>query len=666
MKPPLSYAPVFGLLGATVLGILTGCIAPGSAVLIWTAVGCAFLLFAGFIILKKHYPAICALFFGIGCLSTAYALPAPAPPYAVDGYPHKFTGTVVDMTCTQNAQRATITVHLVDNTEVRPFKCLLTIGDIEPELHPGDSVTAICPADATEDRRGTGSLEPDRFYYFARGIGADGFCTSKDISVSGHSRSLRFLPSRLRDRLAEMIVASPLSSESQDFLLATVLGLRGELPADLRADFRQLGISHILCVSGYHVGLVAWLISVCLLPLGGLGENLGRLRHIPAIMLIWLYILICGAQPSAVRAGVMITAYLLARLLQRGNFPYNSLALAALVILLFNPYWLFDGGFLLSFGAVLGILLFADALNPFGRRQHRAYVLCSWMCLPVAAILGTLPATLLIFHSFPLYFLPANMIVALFFPLMIALAGSALVLWHTGLHYSILGAPADFLFSQMQGLCSHAAELSSSMTLVPSPFGIAGLTLSLLALAIALRLEKRRHKAAAALAAVLVGALCVVLPVKPATPGACVGTYRGHIVMMFHSGENGLIYSPSVQSGDFRGCSGYLVGLGCDTPGVCDTVPRLSWPGLENFSPGLLVLPGKSVVYGPVRVIPRNALLLVHRDYLPDLTEISRLRPEQVIISGTITVKRRRQYEEICRELDVPARFLPAARYMEL
>ncbi|MEX2583793.1 MAG: DNA internalization-related competence protein ComEC/Rec2 [Gemmatimonadota bacterium] len=151
---------------------------------------------------------------------------------------------------------------------------------------------------------------------------------------------------------------------------ALVLGRREYVSTELRDRFSRAGLSHLLAISGMHVGLLA--AAVLLL---GSAARLSRRRSIALTLgLTWLYLLVIGAGPSAVRAGIMISLALAASLLQRPAAAAPIVAAAAFVIVATNPLAILDPGFQLSFAGVLGIILLRPPLLTLtpDQLQHRS------------------------------------------------------------------------------------------------------------------------------------------------------------------------------------------------------------------------------------------------------------------------------------------------------
>lgn len=196
---------------------------------------------------------------------------------------------------------------------------------------------------------------------------------------------------------------------------AILLGDKTELAPETQDMFANLGISHFLAVSGLHVGIIYWLISLVL--------GLSRFKKhkwfwfkvFLALAAIWFYAFLSGFSMSVTRAAFMFSCFLVARGFKKNFHPINVLCLSAIFWLLVNPGNLFDVGFQLSYAAVAGILVLYPLLNKLW--QPRYLVLDSlWSIVSVSlsAQLATLPLVLYYFAKFPTLFLLSNIWLAIF------------------------------------------------------------------------------------------------------------------------------------------------------------------------------------------------------------------------------------------------------------
>ncbi|MBN2729083.1 MAG: ComEC/Rec2 family competence protein [Bacteroidales bacterium] len=216
---------------------------------------------------------------------------------------------------------------------------------------------------------------------------------------------------KLRRNLLSILKEELGAGDEYAVLAAMLAGYRADLSADMLKAYSGAGAMHIMSVSGLHVGV----IYVLLIFIFGLFPGMKKKLWIKAIFIllsIWLFAFITGLSASVLRAAVMLSFIVIGEALGRKINPFNSLAAAAFLLLLFNPFMLFEIGFQLSFAALAGILLL---YNPIYKaiyvRWKFADKIWQLMAMSIAAQLATLPFTLYYFGQFPLYFLITNILV---------------------------------------------------------------------------------------------------------------------------------------------------------------------------------------------------------------------------------------------------------------
>ena len=195
-------------------------------------------------------------------------------------------------------------------------------------------------------------------------------------------------------------------------LSALTVGYKEELSDELRETYQRAGVSHILALSGMHVAVLWGLLGWILRPL----DKSRSLRWVKCgliVLLLWGFAFLVGLPASVIRAVVMCMLMTVARAAGERTLSLNTLAIAAFFMLLYNPFYLFDAGFQLSFLAVFSILLIYPFLHQC-RMVHQPVLRYMWgvMAVSLAAQLGTAPVVIYYFSHFPIYFLPANLIVA--------------------------------------------------------------------------------------------------------------------------------------------------------------------------------------------------------------------------------------------------------------
>ena len=202
------------------------------------------------------------------------------------------------------------------------------------------------------------------------------------------------------------------SGDSFAVLSALTVGYKEELSDDLRATYQMVGVSHILALSGMHVAVLWGLLCWILRPL----DKNRLLRWVKCCMIIgllWGFAFLVGLPASVIRAVVMCMLMTMARAACERALSLNTLAIAAFFMLLYNPFYLFDTGFQLSFLAVFSILLIYPVIfRCWPVHQPVLRYIWSIVAVSLAAQLGTFPVVIYYFAHFPVYFLPANLIVA--------------------------------------------------------------------------------------------------------------------------------------------------------------------------------------------------------------------------------------------------------------
>ena len=217
-----------------------------------------------------------------------------------------------------------------------------------------------------------------------------------------------------------------MSGDELDVLKAILLGDDDTLDPDLRASYSSAGVSHILCVSGMHVGVIFMIINFLLKPLD-LSRYSRILKTVLVLTVIWLYAHITGLAPSVTRSATMFTFVAFGQHLQRNTNVFHSLFASLFILLIINQLLLFEVGFQLSYLAVAGIVLFQPKLaSVYHCRTKIGHYFWELLTVSVAAQLGTAPISIYYFAQFPNYFMLSNLsVIALSF--FVILSGVALL-----------------------------------------------------------------------------------------------------------------------------------------------------------------------------------------------------------------------------------------------
>lgn len=232
--------------------------------------------------------------------------------------------------------------------------------------------------------------------------------------VAAARRTLHAWGCHARNRLMQ---CNSSNGPGAGLLLGLSTGDRSGLSRPTREAFSGVGLAHLTAVSGYHVGLVLGLVSLMFRLL--VGRRWAPLLATPAV---WVFVLVCGAPPSAVRAAGMVTWLGGGVAWGRRMEGLSMLAGVGLLLLAFSPWLIHDLGARLSFSATAGILLW------FQNREIRRGWLRMAMAIPLVATAFTAPFTLPVFGQFPTAFLPANLLATPVVPLLSLLAALLIML----------------------------------------------------------------------------------------------------------------------------------------------------------------------------------------------------------------------------------------------
>ncbi len=197
-------------------------------------------------------------------------------------------------------------------------------------------------------------------------------------------------------------------SPAEALLKGLLLGDRSDIDYQIKKYFMDTGVIHVLAVSGLHVGFISLIFLVLFARLGIV------FQYIFTIIGIIFFLILTGGHPSVFRASVMAITYLIAKLTNRSTNGFNSIAIAALIILLLNPSELFNAGFLLSFSAVASILILYPVLSVKVKSLNVNKLLKNlllFISVSLVAQLGTLPFTIVYFNKLSIVSLVANILV---------------------------------------------------------------------------------------------------------------------------------------------------------------------------------------------------------------------------------------------------------------
>ena len=214
----------------------------------------------------------------------------------------------------------------------------------------------------------------------------------------------------IRDFLLSTMRKLGVEDEEYAVAAAILLGYDDDLPQELRQKYVAAGAMHILCVSGLHVGVIYMVFSYMLVFLDDKKKGQRVIKQLALLVLIWFYALLAGLAPSILRATIMLSFVIIGNIINRKGVLLNSLAASAFILLCLNPANLFDVGFLLSYAAVIGIVVLQNPIKKlFYFKSKTLNKIWEITSVTIAAQIATTPFTIYYFHQFPIYFWLSNL-----------------------------------------------------------------------------------------------------------------------------------------------------------------------------------------------------------------------------------------------------------------
>jgi competence protein ComEC len=212
---------------------------------------------------------------------------------------------------------------------------------------------------------------------------------------------------QLRNKLSQ-VLKNELNGSNLAIAQALILGDKSMLDQETRNSFGATGAMHVLAVSGLHIGIITQL----LLYLFQFSSKLITRRNAVfiTVLLLWVYALLTGFSPSVVRAVFMFSVLILSQETGGNYAPINVLFFTAFILILFNPFVIYDIGFQLSYLAMLGIYsLYKPIAAWYITKNKILNYLWQGSAIGFAAQAMTVPLTLYYFHQFPNYFALTNL-----------------------------------------------------------------------------------------------------------------------------------------------------------------------------------------------------------------------------------------------------------------
>jgi len=458
-----------------------------------------------------------------------------------------------------------VTVELIDYAEGTDYGARCTVRVLERglwgkavyygdrsllELEPGNRVTAAVKYYSAARLAGE---ESD--YYTSKGVFLRLYGKGEALAVEpGRAGSLRYLPQRLALRL-QAAAGEIFEQPAAGFVATLLTGERDGLDEQSRSDLSEAGLMHVTAVSGLHCGFLIALLGLLL-------ARRQRLTALVGYPVLLLYMLMVGCTPSVVRSCVMVGFLLAAPLVGREGDPPTSLAGAALVILLVNPFAVASVSFQMSFAAVAGLLgvtprLYSAMGGGKSRKSGLAARLWNFAAGALSASLGTLvftaPLSAVYFGALSLVSPLSNLLVLWMMPLLFAGAFLVTLLCAIWPALAPLAAGPDLLARYVLWAAGAAAKLPGHAVYFTGPVMAAWLVLAYGMLLICwLSRERRRKYLFAAVLAVAALAATRALPALTVRGGdltvVAVDVGQGAATLLSSNGVTALVDCGSLYS----------------------------------------------------------------------------------------------------------------------
>ena len=259
-------------------------------------------------------------------------------------------------------------------------------------------------------------MNPEQFdykkYLGRKGIARQVYLKNDSWELLGYNSAnpIYAFSYRLRDFLLATMRNLGISDDEYAVAAAILLGYDDTLPTELRQKYVTAGSMHILCVSGMHVGVIFMVFSYVLGFLDKRKWWQNIMKQSLLLLLIWIYALLAGLAPSILRSTIMLSFVIIGNMINRNGIMLNSLAVSAFLLLCIDPANLFNVGFLLSYCAVIGIVILQRPIYNLIYIKPKFFdKIWEMTAVTLSAQIATAPFSIYYFHQFPTYFWLSNL-----------------------------------------------------------------------------------------------------------------------------------------------------------------------------------------------------------------------------------------------------------------
>ena len=345
---------------------------------------------------------------------------------------------------------------MIDSQQTSPFSFGISIrfksDSLIEQLKYGSRILIQKPLQPIQNIGNPGSFDIKKFY-LAQGVGFRINLKSSEFILLDHSEKsgLQEWIFKTRDQILKTLDKFIQDRNLAGMAKALLIGYRTDMDKELIQAYSRTGVVHIIAISGMHIALVYGLLLFIVNPV--INKQIFKpIKPVLFLLVIWSFTLLTGAAPSILRSSVMFSFIIVGETVGKRTHLVNNLAASAFILLLYNPYILWDPGFQLSYAAVLGIALFYKPINSvFGLENKILRKAWSLTVVSISAQILTLPLTIYYFHQVPFLFLISNIVA-------VPLSGILLYLEIALLFLSAFTGPASiiaYLFSYLASWMNH-------------------------------------------------------------------------------------------------------------------------------------------------------------------------------------------------------------------
>lgn len=267
---------------------------------------------------------------------------------------------------------------------------------------------------------------PNQFDYGAyltnKSIYGQVFCEKSDVNISSEkTKDIWYYADKIRKNIIVDLKNKKFNDTELNVFHALLLGQQQDIDTSIIKDYQYAGAVHILSVSGLHVGFIMLFLSFLLKALPK-SKFWNITQVVTIISCLWMFAILAGLSPSVVRSVTMFSFVAVALYLKRATNIYHTLIASALLILIFQPSYLVDIGFQLSYLALFFIVWLQPKFSEFWQPNNKI-IKYIWdiITVSIAAQIGTFPLSIYYFHQFPSLFIITNILVIPFISIIMIL-----------------------------------------------------------------------------------------------------------------------------------------------------------------------------------------------------------------------------------------------------